>query len=90
MTHSAENDVPEPCPAPPGSLCLDTGCWDMDRCVIPPGQTAENDAQRERDAATLRTVADELVRRDLTILAGMLLPVADRLTRVIPPEVGRT
>jgi hypothetical protein len=32
---------PESCIAPPGNLCLDTGCWDADRCitnrVIPPG-----------------------------------------------------
>jgi hypothetical protein len=28
MTHTAE-----PCIAPPGNLCLDTGCWDADMCV---------------------------------------------------------
>lgn len=24
----------EVCNAPPGNLCTDTGCWDMDRCVV--------------------------------------------------------
>jgi hypothetical protein len=24
----------EACHAPPGNLCTETGCWDMDRCVI--------------------------------------------------------
>jgi hypothetical protein len=35
------SEKPDPCIAPPGNLCLDTGCWDADRCivnrVIPPG-----------------------------------------------------
>jgi hypothetical protein len=38
---------PDPCIAPPGNLCTDTGCWDADRCVvtrpIPPGQDRTDD-----------------------------------------------
>jgi hypothetical protein len=27
----------EPCVAPPGKLCTETGCWDADRCVVRAG-----------------------------------------------------
>lgn len=37
---------PEPCIAPLGNLCTETGCWDMDRCVVYPATPSSSDADR--------------------------------------------
>ncbi|NUO57286.1 MAG: hypothetical protein HOV78_11510 [Hamadaea sp.] len=37
--------APEPCIAPPGNLCTDTGCWDADRCVLPAEPSGDVEAR---------------------------------------------
>lgn len=43
MGEPAPAQESEPCIAPPGNLCTDTGCWDADRCIVYPVPTEDRD-----------------------------------------------
>lgn len=48
----ASGHVPEPCIAPPGYLCTETGCWDADRCVVFLPEVSPMDDRADEQEAT--------------------------------------